>query len=77
MLKKLLIAAAMTGLAGALMAIQTSPTMADRANCRQIAKAEFPGDRSARRAFKRECKARLKGAHGGKRGLFRGAPPAA
>ena len=79
MLKKILLAAAVTGLVGASIPVQTSPAMADRSGCREVAKVKFAGDRSARRAFKRECKARwkaYKSAHGGKRGFFRKAPPA-
>jgi hypothetical protein len=41
--------------------------MAGQDGCRQAAKAKFHGDRKARHAFKKACKA----AHGKKGGLFK------
>jgi hypothetical protein len=72
MLKRLLMAGAVAGLmTGAWSVIQTDTALAGPSGCRQIAKAKFPGDMKARHAFKKECKARWKMAHGKKGGLFK------
>jgi hypothetical protein len=68
MLKRILVAAAVTGLvAGAAIPVQATSAMAGQDGCRQAAKAKFHGDRKARHAFKKACKA----AHGKKGGLFK------
>ena len=61
MLKKVLVAAAVTGLvAGAALPVQITPAYAGKSGCREAAKAKFQGDRKARHAFKKECKAHWK-----------------
>ena len=62
MLKKVLFAAVATAFVGATLApIQTVPaSAAEGMNCRAAAKAKFAGDRKARHAFKKECKAAFK-----------------
>lgn len=71
MLKRILVAAAVTGLvAGASIPVQIDSAMAGPSGCRQAAKAKFAGDLKARHAYKKECKAHWKMAHG-KRGLFK------
>ena len=75
MLKRLFLAAAVTGLvAGASIPVTIDSAMAGKSGCREAAKAKFPGDWKARHAYKKECKAAWKAhmAQGGKRmGLFR------
>jgi hypothetical protein len=75
MLKRILAAAALTGLvAGAAIPVQTSSAMAGHGGCREAAKAKFHGDLKMRRAFKKECKTHWKAhksAHGKKGGLFK------
>jgi hypothetical protein len=75
MLKRMLVAAAVTGLiAGAAIPVQITPAMAGKSGCREAAKAKFPGDLKARHSFKKECKAQWKAyrtAHGKKGGLFK------
>jgi hypothetical protein len=70
MLKKILVAAAMTGLvAGAALPVQIAPAYAGKSGCREAAKSKFQGDRKARHAFKKECKSHWKAhkkAHGKK-----------
>ena len=57
MWKKMLLASAVTGLlAGAAVPIQTTPADAARSGCHKAAKARYPGDHTARKAFKRWCK---------------------
>ena len=72
MLKKILVAAAVTGLvAGAALPVQITPALAGKSGCKAAAKARFEGDRKAQRAFKKECKAHYKAykkAHGKKGG---------
>src|SRR6476646_10089905 len=61
MWKKVLLASAVTGLlAGAAVPIQTTPADAARSGCHKAAKARYPGDHTARRAFKRWCKSQWK-----------------
>ena len=51
MLKKLLLAAAVTGLiAGVSIPVTAAPALADKSGCRQAAKAKFPGDMKSRHA---------------------------
>ena len=75
MLKRILVAAAVTGLvAGAAIPVQITPAMAGHSGCREAAKAKFQGDMKAHHAFKKECKAHWKAyrtAHGKKGGLFK------
>lgn len=75
MLKRFFLAAAVTGLvAGASISVQIDPADARPSNCREAAKAKFPGDLKSRVAYKRECKAQWKAyktAHGKKGGLFK------
>jgi hypothetical protein len=72
MLKKILVAAAVTGLvAGAALPVQITPALAGKSGCKEAAKAKFEGDRKAQRAFKKECKSHWKAhkkAHGKKGG---------
>jgi hypothetical protein len=61
MLKKILVAAAMTGLvAGAALPVPITPAYAGKSGCREAAKSKFQGDRKARHAFKKECKSHWK-----------------
>ena len=70
MLKRILIAAAVTGLiAGAALPVQITPALAGKSGCKEAAKAKFTGDRKAQHAFKKECKTHWKAhktAHGKK-----------
>ena len=70
MLKKILVAAAVTGLvASAALPVQITPAFAGKSGCRETAKSKFQGDKKAARAFKKECKAHWKAhkkAHGKK-----------
>ena len=69
MLKKLLLAAAVTGLiAGVSIPVTAAPALADKSGCRQAAKAKFPGDMKSRHAYKKECKTAWKAMAHGKRG---------
>jgi hypothetical protein len=74
MLKRILVATAVTGLlAGASIPVQINPAMAGHSGCRHAAKAKFPGDLKQRVAYKKECKSQWKAyktAHG-KGGLFK------
>lgn len=71
MLKRILVAAAVTGLiAGVALPVQIAPAMAGKSGCKEAAKAQSHGDRKARHALKKQCKAQWK-AHkkaGGKKG---------
>jgi hypothetical protein len=61
MLKKMLLAAVATGFVAALaLPVQFTPAEAGMLSCRHAAKAKFPGDRKARHAYKKECKAATK-----------------
>ena len=61
MWKKVFLALAVAGLlAGAAVPIQTTPADAARSGCHKAAKARYPGDHTARRAFKRWCKSQWK-----------------
>jgi len=61
MLKRILIAAAVTGLvAGAALPVQITPALAGKSGCKEAAKAKFTGDRKAQHAFKKECKTHWK-----------------
>ena len=61
MLKKILVAAAVTGLiASAALPVQITPAFAGKSGCREAAKSKFQGDKKAARAFKKECKAHWK-----------------
>jgi hypothetical protein len=54
MWKRALLASAVTGLlAGAVITLQPTAAEASRSECRQAAKAKFPGDWKTRRAFTR------------------------
>ena len=70
MLKRILIAAAVTGLvASAALPVQITPAFAGKSGCREAAKSKVQGDRKARHAFKKECKTHWKAhktAHGKK-----------
>jgi hypothetical protein len=74
MLKRMLVAATVTGLiAGASVSVQAAPTPPGEITCKAAAKAKYPQDRTARVAYKKECKAHWKAyqtAHG-KSGLFK------
>lgn len=57
MLKRMLFAAAVTGLvAGATMPVHTTSAEAARSGCFKAAKAKFTGDHKARHAYRKECK---------------------
>jgi hypothetical protein len=57
MWKKVLLASAVTGLlAGVAIPMQTTSADAARSGCRQAAKAKYPGDHKARKAFRHWCK---------------------
>ena len=60
MLKKVLLAAvASLVLAGATVAMTPAPAMA-HSGCHKAAKALYPHDRKARRAYEKHCKAHYK-----------------
>ncbi len=57
MLKRMLFAAAVTGLvACATMPVHTTSAEAARSGCFKAAKAKFTGDHKARHAYRKECK---------------------
>jgi hypothetical protein len=57
MLKRMLFAAAVTGLvAGATIPVHTTSAEAAPSGCFKAAKAKFPGDHKARHAYRKECK---------------------
>jgi hypothetical protein len=61
MLKRIFLAAAVTGLvAGAMIPVTTGSALAGKSGCMQAAKAKFPGDMKSRHAYKKECKAHWK-----------------
>jgi hypothetical protein len=60
MMKKIILAAAVTGLiAGAAMPLHTSPAEA-ASGCMKAAKAKYTGDRKARVAYRKECRMHFK-----------------
>jgi hypothetical protein len=60
MLKKVLLAAVAIGFVGAF-ALPMQVVEAEAAtSCREAAKVKFPGDRKARHAYKKACKAAMK-----------------
>lgn len=64
MLKKMLLAFVATALVGAFaLPIQSVPATAQAVTCKDAAKAKFPGDRKARRAYRKACKQAWKAAH--------------
>jgi hypothetical protein len=57
MLKRMLFAAAVTGLvAGATIPVNTTSAEAAPSGCLKAAKAKFPADHKARHAYRKECK---------------------
>jgi hypothetical protein len=61
MLKRMLFAAAVTGLvAGATLPIHATPAEAASSGCRHAAKAKFATDYKSRHAYRKECKAHYK-----------------
>ena len=61
MLKKVLFAVIATALVAAFaLPVQFTPAAAAGSNCKEAAKVKFPGDRKARHAYKKECKAAFK-----------------
>lgn len=63
MLKKVLFAVVATGFVAALaLPVQITPAEAAM-TCKEAAKVKFPGDRKARHAYKKACKAAWKGSH--------------
>jgi hypothetical protein len=61
MLKKVLLATAVTGLiAGIAVPIQTSPAQAQM-TCKEAAKLKYPDDRKTRNAYRKACKEAWKG----------------
>jgi hypothetical protein len=71
MLKKVLFAAAVCGLAaGVALPLQASPAKAKAPavaglTCKEAAKLKFPSDVKARHEYKHECKTAWKAAHKG------------
>jgi hypothetical protein len=63
MLKRTLLAAAVIGLLGLAMPVHAA-TVTTGTSCRDAAKAQFPDDRSARVAFRKQCKAAWKASQG-------------
>jgi hypothetical protein len=64
MLKNVLFAVVATGFVSAF-ALPVQFTEAEAAmTCKDAAKMDFPDNRKARRAFKKECKATWKASHG-------------
>jgi hypothetical protein len=63
MLKKVLLAVVATGFIAALaLPVQFTPAEAAM-TCKEAAKVKFPGDRKARHAYKKACKAAWKASH--------------
>ncbi len=61
MLKRILFAAAVTGLvAGVTMPVRTTSAEAATSGCLKAAKAKFPGDHKSRVAYRKECRAHFK-----------------
>ena len=61
MLKKVfLAAAAATILAGATVTMAPAPAQAFKSGCHKAAKAQYPHDRKARKAYRKACKAEYK-----------------
>ena len=61
MLKKVfLAAAAATILAGTAVTMAPAPAQAFKSGCHKAAKAKYPDDRKARKAFRKACKADYK-----------------
>ena len=61
MLKRILFAAAVTGLvAGAALPLQSTSAEAAPSGCWKAAKAKFPGDHKTRVAYRKECRAHFK-----------------
>jgi hypothetical protein len=57
MLKKTLLAAAVTGLVAVVAApVQAATIVEGQMTCKEAAQIKYPGDRSERRAFKKACK---------------------
>jgi len=72
MLKRIFLAAAVTGLiAGVALPLTVDSAMAGKSGCREAAKAKFPGDWKSRHAYKKECKAAWKAMAGKRGGLFK------
>lgn len=59
MRKVLLVSILTTLVAGFALPLQPAPASAHGSECRKAAKAQFPTDRRARKAFRKQCK------HGG------------
>ena len=61
MLKRMLFAAAVTGLVvGATIPVHTTPAEAAPSGCFKAAKAKFPADYKARHVYRKECKAHFR-----------------
>jgi hypothetical protein len=61
MLKRIVVAAALTGLvAGVALPVQIAPAFAGKSGCREMAKSKFAGDKKMRRAFEKDCKTHWK-----------------
>lgn len=61
MIKKIILAAALTGfVAGAAIPLHTSTAEAAPSGCVKAAKAKFAGDRKARVAYRKECRTHFK-----------------
>jgi hypothetical protein len=61
MLKKVFLAAAAAIiLAGATVTMAPAPAQAFKSGCHKAAKAQYPHDRKARKAYKKACKANFK-----------------
>jgi hypothetical protein len=61
MLKRILFAAAVTGLvAGVTIPVHTTQAEAASSGCLKAAKAKFPGDHKSRHAYRKECRAHFK-----------------
>jgi hypothetical protein len=60
MLKTVLFAASVAGLAVAGLPIHSSTAQAEQMTCRQAAKLHFPADRYSRVAYRKACKAAWK-----------------
>jgi hypothetical protein len=61
MLKRILAAAALTGLVAVVaIPVHITPALAGKSGCHEAAKAKFAGDKKGQHAFKKECKAHWK-----------------
>jgi hypothetical protein len=71
MLKKMILASAVALILAGTM-VTVTPAPAEAGTCKTLAKAKFPDDRKARKAYKKACKAEKKAHKNGLLGGLRG-----